>query len=150
MDKEAGKVFQELKKDLTSYVELKTELLKLNTYERTGKVTAVLSYGLIMVFLILFAILFIFMAIGYFLGDLFDDTALGFVSVFLMYAAIIVYIAWNKGRIMAKIQDEIIDALMTNDDKDKNDEQATNTPGEAPSGETTVEQGVRDPRTQVE
>ena len=39
-----GEIFRELKKDLSAYVELKLELLKLNTYERTGKVIAVLSY----------------------------------------------------------------------------------------------------------
>ena len=45
MEKDAGEIFRELKKDLSAYVELKLELLKLNTYERTGKVIAVLSYG---------------------------------------------------------------------------------------------------------
>ena len=42
MEKDAGEIFRELKKDLSAYVELKLELLKLNTYERTGKVIAVL------------------------------------------------------------------------------------------------------------
>ena len=36
MEKDSSTIFQELKKDLTSYVELKLELLKLNTYERKG------------------------------------------------------------------------------------------------------------------
>ena len=47
MEKDAGEIFRELKKDLSAYVELKLELLKLNTYERTGKVITVLSYGVI-------------------------------------------------------------------------------------------------------
>ena len=34
MEKDAGEIFRELKKDLSAYVELKLELLKLNTYER--------------------------------------------------------------------------------------------------------------------
>ena len=33
MEKDAGEIFRELKKDLSAYVELKLELLKLNTYE---------------------------------------------------------------------------------------------------------------------
>ena len=137
MEKETGKVFQELKKDLTTYVELKMELLKLNTYERTGKVTAVLSYGLIMVFLILFAILFIFMAIGFLLGDVFDNTASGFAYVFLMYTAIIYYVVRRKEKILSKIQDEIIEALMINDDR--NDKQSTDPSGKTPDGEITVD-----------
>ena len=47
MEKDSGTVFRELKEDVSAYVELKLELLKLSTYERTGKVIAVLSYGLI-------------------------------------------------------------------------------------------------------
>ena len=54
MEKDAGEIFRELKKDLSAYVELKLELLKLNTYERTGKVIAVLSYGVILLFLAFF------------------------------------------------------------------------------------------------
>ena len=73
MEKDAGEIFRELKKDLSAYVELKLELLKLNTYERTGKVIAVLSYGVILLFLAFFAILFIFLALGFFLGDLFGS-----------------------------------------------------------------------------
>lgn len=68
MEKDSGTVFRELKEDVSAYVELKLELLKLSTYERTGKVIAVLSYGLILLFLAFFAILFIFLALGFFLG----------------------------------------------------------------------------------
>jgi len=50
MEKDSGTVFRELKEDVSAYVELKLELLKLSTYERTGKVIAVLSYGLILLF----------------------------------------------------------------------------------------------------
>ena len=35
---DSEKVFQNLKQDVSAYMELKLELLKLNTYERTGKV----------------------------------------------------------------------------------------------------------------
>ena len=63
MEKDSGTVFRELKEDVSAYVELKLELLKLSTYERTGKVIAVLSYGLILLFLAFFAILFIFLAL---------------------------------------------------------------------------------------
>ena len=65
MEKDSGTVFRELKEDVSAYVELKLELLKLSTYERTGKVIAVLSYGLILLFLAFFAILFIFLALGF-------------------------------------------------------------------------------------
>ena len=69
MEKDSGKIFRELKEDVSTYVELKLELLKLSTYERSGQLIAVLSYGLILLFLAFFAILFIFLALGFFMGD---------------------------------------------------------------------------------
>lgn len=110
MEKDAGEIFRELKKDLSAYVELKLELLKLNTYERTGKVIAVLSYGVILLFLAFFAILFIFLALGFFLGDLFGSAGAGFGVV-----------------------NVVISALTTNDDKTNaidNEQSATDTTGE--------------------
>ena len=43
MEKDPNTIIQELREDVSAFVELKLELLKLNTYERTGKVIAVLS-----------------------------------------------------------------------------------------------------------
>ena len=126
MEKDAGEIFRELKKDLSAYVELKLELLKLNTYERTGKVIAVLSYGVILLFLAFFAILFIFLALGFFLGDLFGVVA-------VLYLLLIGIIVMNKGRISNKVLNVVISALTTNDDKTNatdNEQSATDTTGE--------------------
>lgn len=73
MEKDSGKIFRELKDDVSTYVELKLELLKLSTYERSGQLIATLSYGLILLFLAFLAILFIFLALGLFLGDAFNS-----------------------------------------------------------------------------
>ena len=69
---DSEKVFRILSKMISAYMELKLELLKLNTYERTGKVIGLLSYGLILLFLAFFAVLFIFLALGFFLGEILD------------------------------------------------------------------------------
>ena len=127
MEKDAGEIFRELKKDLSAYVELKLELLKLNTYERTGKVIAVL------LFLAFFAILFIFLALGFFLGDLFGSVGSGFGVVAVLYLLLIGIIVMNKGRISNKVLNVVISALTTNDDKTNaidNEQSATDTTGE--------------------
>ena len=36
--KDSEKIFQNLKNDISAYINLKLELLKLNTYEKTGKI----------------------------------------------------------------------------------------------------------------
>ena len=133
MEKDAGEIFRELKKDLSAYVELKLELLKLNTYERTGKVIAVLSYGVILLFLAFFAILFIFPALGFFLGDLFVSVGSGFGVVAVLYLLLIGIIVMNKDRISNKVLNVVISALTTNDDKTNatdNEQSATDTSGE--------------------
>ena len=133
MEKDAGEIFRELKKDLSAYVELKLELLKLNTYERTGKVIAVLSYGVILLFLAFFAILFIFLALGFFVGDLFGSVGSGFGVVAVLYLLLIGIIVMNKDRISNKVLNVVISALTTNDDKTNatdNEQSATDTTGE--------------------
>ena len=128
-----AEIFRELKKDLSAYVELKLELLKLNTYERTGKVIAVLSYGVILLFLAFFAILFIFLALGFFLGDLFGSAGSGFGVVAVLYLLLIGIIIMNKDRISNKVLNVVISALTTNDDKTNatdNEQSATDTTGE--------------------
>ena len=124
---DSEKVFQNLKQDVSAYMELKLELLKLNTYERTGKVIGLLSYGLILLFLAFFAILFIFLALGFFLGEILDVPGSGFAIVALSYVAIIWIITKNEAKIRTKILNLVIAALAANDDKQntKDDEPST-------------------------
>lgn len=124
---DSEKVFQNLKQDISTYVELKLELLKLNTYERVGKVIALLSYGLILIFLVFFAVLFIFLALGLFLGEILDMPSAGFAIVSLFYLLIIWVITANKDKIHLKIQNILIGALTANEDKTKTNENSQST-----------------------
>lgn len=133
MERKSEQVFDRIKNDVISYFELKFEFLKLSTYERTGKVMGVLSYGLILVFTAFFAFLFIFLALGFFLGDLFNSEGLGFISVALLYLILIAVLVLNKSKVIEKVENEIISALMSDEDNNndtKNDEQQTS---DAPS-----------------
>ena len=131
MEKDSGKIFRELKEDVSTYVELKLELLKLSTYERSGQLIAVLSYGLILLFLAFFAILFIFLALGFFLGDMFGSSGAGFAVVYLLLIGLIIM---NKQRICNTVLNVVIAALNGNDEKDDattDTKQAADTAGEA-------------------
>lgn len=132
MEKDSGKIFHELKDDIWAYVELKLELLKLSTYERTGKVIALLSYGLILLFSAFFAIVFIFLALGFLLGDLLGSFGAGFGIVAVLYILFVGIIIMNRDRISTKVLNEVIDAMTANDDKNNatNDEQPANPTGE--------------------
>ncbi len=127
MEKETTDIFRKLKQDVTAYVEVKFELLKLNTYERTGKVIAVLSYGVVLLFLAFFATLFLFLALGLFLGELIGSISAGFAIVVVIYLAAIGLIYFYKNKISDKIQNVIISALMADDDNDNGNDTHTDT-----------------------
>lgn len=133
MEKDSGKIFRELKEDVSAYVELKLELLKLSTYERSGQLIAILSYGLILLCMAFFAKLFIFLALGFFLSDLLGSMGAGFAIVAAVYLLLIGLIIMNKQRICNMVLNVVIAALNGNDEKDDatDTKQATDSTGEA-------------------
>ena len=129
MKKDSKEVFDRLKKDTSIYLELKLELLKLNTYERAGKLISLLSYGLILIFLAFLVCLFVFIALGFFVGDYLGDTALGFLLVAVFYLLLIAIIGFYRVHIREKIMNIIIATLLANDmKKDEPSEEQINTP----------------------
>lgn len=117
MEKDSGEIFGKLKNDISTYAELKLELLKLNTYESVGKVLAVLSYGVIILCLVFFAILFIFLAFGFYVSELCGSTSIGFAVVAFLYFLLTGVVALNKNSIRNKIINVVISAFMGNEDK---------------------------------
>ncbi|KIO45748.1 phage holin family protein [Sanguibacteroides justesenii] len=122
MEKAAEKIFARLKEDLLTYAELKLELLKLHTYERVSKVIAILSFGIVLILLAFFTVLFLFLGLGFYLGELLNSTALGFIVVAGIYLIFFVIIAFFKERIRMKVVNEILISMMAKDDKDEDDE----------------------------
>lgn len=121
MNKDAGSVLEELKKDVSAYIGLKLKLLKLNTYERTANVIAVLSHGAVLMSLAFFVILFLALALAFYIGELFHSIALGFAIVAGVYALLFILISFNKNRIRTRVSNTIIDAMLSKDET--NDEQ---------------------------
>ena len=119
MENTAGKIFTELKEDISTYARLKLRLLKLMAIERTAIVLAVLSHSLILLLLSFFTVLFLFVALGCYLGELLDSPALGFLIVWGM-----------KHGIRIGIMNMVIEALQANDDEDdKGQSQNPSRPG---------------------
>ena len=110
-------VFDKLKNEIPTYLELKLELLKLNSFESAGKVISLLSYGLIITVLAFFMCLFIFLALGFFVGEYMGSTALGFIIVATIYLMLIATIRLCKKRIRENIMNVIIAALLASNVK---------------------------------
>ena len=115
MEKNAEEVFRELKDNISTYAELKLELIKLNTYEKSGKVLAVLSYGLLLFALVTTAVLFLLLTLGFLLSEWLSSTVAGFGIVAALYILQIVIVILNKNRIREKIINIVISALNTNE-----------------------------------
>lgn len=118
MEKDSNKFFREVNQNVASYVEAKLELLKLSTYERIGKVTTVLSFGLVLMLLGFFAVLFIFIALGYFLGERIGSVSAGFSIVAALYLLMMGIILMFRKQIKDKVLNIIIAALMANEEKE--------------------------------
>lgn len=136
MEKDLGQIFNELKSDLSTYAELKFELLKLNTYERAGKLVGLLSYGLVALILIFFATLFLFLALGILLGQVLNSYAAGFAIVGVIYLLSIGLLMVFKERFTAKVTNVVIEAL---DGADDNNKETSYEKEADPAGETDLE-----------
>jgi len=133
MEKDLGQIFNELKADATTYLELKFELLKLNTYERAGKLVGILSYGLVALILAFFATLFLFLALGILLGQALGSFSAGFAIIGGVYLLSIGILMMFKKRFMTRVTNIVIDALDGPDDDNNNEtsyEKRTNATGE--------------------
>ena len=130
MEKDSSEIFRKLKENVSTYAELKLELLKLNTYESVGKVIAVLSYGVMLLCIVFFTILFILLAFGFYISELCGSTSIGFTVIAFLYLLLIGIIVLNKKNIHNKVLNVVISAFMTNEDKPNistNNEQTTDT-----------------------
>ena len=118
MGNEAEEIFGKLKKDLTEYAQLKLELVKLDAYERLGRTMAQLTYGIILVALAFFVVLFLFLALGLFLGEIFNSQPLGFSAVAGLYIIVIILTCIFVKKIRKRILTGIIYALTISEDRE--------------------------------
>lgn len=116
MEKDAEKVFRDLKDDISTYAELKLELLKLNAYERVSKVVAIFSYGLLLCALIFITMQFALLALGFLISNWLNSMAAGFGIVATLYLLQVAIVVLNKNRICRMIINIIISALNSNEE----------------------------------
>ena len=117
MEKNAEEVFRELREDISTYAELKLELLKLNAYEKSGRVLAVLSYGLLLFALVTTAVLFALLTLGFLISEWLHSMAAGLGIVAALYLIQIILLILNRNRIRRKIINIVIAALNASEQK---------------------------------
>ena len=90
-------LFSTLKTDVKEWVRTKSEWLKLDVFEKSSLLGSMLIYGLIVMNVVFFALLFAFIALGLLFAEWVHNTAGGFALVTLIYLlALIILIVFRK------------------------------------------------------
>jgi hypothetical protein len=85
MEKDSEKLFRELKEELTGYVKLRSDLVKITLYEKTAKAMSVLLINLLIIISGYFTLLFISILAGVVLAHLLHSWFIGFGIVTVIY-----------------------------------------------------------------
>lgn len=107
-----------VKNQLTSYVDVKTELLKAQWVEKSALITGKMVTGLIILFTLFFSILFGSLVLGYYFSEVMNSTVKGFGFVALFYVALLL-IVWffRKKLIQQPISNFIVETIYQDDDE---------------------------------
>lgn len=81
---------------ITEYLKNRKALIRLQIVERVSSIVAALVTDGLMIFLGLFALLFLSVSLGIYLGDVLDSFSLGFLLVAGIYLILILIIALAK------------------------------------------------------
>ncbi|MDR0866475.1 MAG: phage holin family protein [Candidatus Symbiothrix sp.] len=106
-----GELISVLRTDIVELVNTKLELLKLETLEKTSKLGSFMIYGLIVMNLVFFALLFAFIALGFLIGDWIHSTAGGFAVVTLIYLMILAILFACRKSILTGFQNLFLKEL---------------------------------------
>jgi len=118
---EKSPVINELKQLITEYFDARLKLIKLETFEKIAKVTAVLFSSLVVALLAFFLLFFLSMSAGFYLGKIFDSLALGFLAVTGLYLILFVFVLLMKKDLLEEFLIERIIGELTR--KEGDDEQ---------------------------
>lgn len=117
-EKKVSTLFEEMRDDISNYIASTLELGKLEVYEKISLGSSAIAYGLMVAGVALFALLFIFIALGLYLGDLLQNTWAGFAIVAAFVLLIMLLMLLTGKPFKQKVTNKVIRFLMENDDMD--------------------------------
>jgi hypothetical protein len=79
-------------------------------------------YGLILLLVLFFAILFIFLALGLFLGELIGSASVGMALVAVLYLIVMGVLLFSKDKIQMWLTNLFIAEITKNDEEDETEE----------------------------
>lgn len=109
-------LFDEMKGDVSNYIKGTLELGKLEVYEKLSIGSAVITYGVVIAGISLFALLFIFITLALYLTEVLHSAWMGFGAVTALALVIVLILALAKNAIKKLITNGVVRFLMKRED----------------------------------
>jgi hypothetical protein len=109
--------FAETKEELEDYLQNRLLLLKMQTAEKTAKLVASLSIGIVLGGLGFFMLFFLSIMAGYYFADLTNSLYIGFAIVTGAYLSLFLILFLLRKKIASGIIDTVINIFFENDDQ---------------------------------
>ncbi len=93
MEKDSEKQYRELKEELTEYVKMRSDLVKITVYEKTAKMMSVLLTNLLIIISGYFTLLFVSVLLGVLLSTLLNSQLIGFGIITAIYILLFLFLA---------------------------------------------------------
>ena len=120
MENDAEQILKKVRDDITVFIDLKIRILRLTVVEKIARMLAFLSYGLVILLFAFFTVLFLFVALGFFLGNLLNNVALGFLVVGGLYLLLTMCSILARYKIRLVFINLIIRSFQMHDDEKEN------------------------------
>ncbi|MDD4632235.1 MAG: phage holin family protein [Proteiniphilum sp.] len=117
-EKKVSTLFEEMRNDIAKFITSTLELGKLEAYEKISLSASTILYGFILAATALFALLFILVTAGLYLGEVLQSIWLGF-GIVAAFTLLVFLIILASGRPFRKrFTSRVIRFLMENDNND--------------------------------
>lgn len=112
-EKSSGGIFSDIKNELEANIEARIDLLKLETAEKIGRITGIISVVIISGVLFLFVLLSISLMAGFYFSRLFNSDFYGFAVVAGFFLLIfITVVIFARKKLAIYVTDKMIGAIM--------------------------------------
>jgi hypothetical protein len=93
-----------LKSDITEWAKTRCELLRLEMLEKASAIGSLLLYGLILLNVVFFALLFAFLALGFLLAEWLQSLVGGFALITLLYLLMLGLLVVRRQSLLAGLK----------------------------------------------
>lgn len=118
-DKTVSTLFEELKEDVSKYVNDTIQLVKLQAFEKIGIGSANTAYSVLLIFFVLFALSLILITAGFYLGELLQSNWMGFGIVLAVTLLLVFILLLSRKSITKTLTNKVIKFLMEDENKKK-------------------------------